>query len=98
MSVVPPEFTPVFGVHSDPVTGMTGGAFPLRSLESAFAPFLTGTCTIRPLSWIETVLLFFPQCLYTGITLSFFSISVKLFDIFSPKHTKNLAVRRGSIA
>ena len=88
MSVVPPEFTPVFGVHSDPVTGISGGAFPLRGLESAFARPVTGTCTTRPLSWIKNALLFFPQCLYTPFTLSSFQIAVKRFDSFCNYTTK----------
>ena len=88
MSVVPPEFTPVFGVHSDPVTGISGGAFPLRGLESAFARLVTGTCTTRPLSWIQNALLFFPQCLYTPFTLSSFQIAVKRFDSFCNYTTK----------
>ena len=88
MSVVPPEFTPVFGVHSDPVTGISGGAFPLRGLESAFARLFTGTCTTRPLSWIQNTLLFFPQCLYTPLTLSSFQMTVKLFGVFCNDSTK----------
>ena len=89
LSVVPPEFTPISEVHSDPVTGIPGGAFPPRGLESAFPRSLTGTCTTRPLSWIKNALLFFPQCLYTPSTVSSFQNPVKLFGIFCNHTTEN---------
>ena len=76
LSVVPPEFTPL-GVHSYPVTGMTGGAFPPRGSEAPSPKTARGLAPSVPSLQLRSKVTVPLQSLISGTTLSFFSRPVK---------------------